>query len=581
MSDGAYSKLDVCLRRQLKWCECEEQVYQFYEMFPCAIKLCLKNGQKSLFQSFDFFEYVVLQEKFDKESIKFAKHLDSIAYRDMKPPIGNIFFRCFEHMSNSLQDNVKPLIRKWWMREGMREDVAALSQSDIDLSKIFCTQTLIPNDIYLVFEKKKFPIPTLFVFREHENINRRTCVCSSCLQDCDKMKAIDTKLFSIMFQDTIDDCVISQLLSNICVGICVKAEFIGLAELFRSAKVDFHTLINDWLTTHISGCVMINACEWLFEKHSGDILSNKFLGDTIKPCAVKYLRVTDIYDVHFVSQVFLKDSICLQMNQNVLIVFDKSISGKYLNEIFQPLWKLMLTNKELSESDIVDAKGFTYVEKIQHILDKACISNSNDMMKHMSCLRESAEKYLNADERLQAAEMLLHELSNPSQIERLRNKRRQKKLRKKNARHAAACEIKVEKEDEEKKEKEDEENIIKALQNKRRLLNMRKMFKRNRVVCELSSFLRSHNIWKLRLELVEKKQTALQTQLDALFHELVCPISHEMFVDPVVACDGNTYERQFISDWLLVNSTSPLFGENMNDHLVQNTLVKKMAALVS
>jgi len=31
--------------------------------------------------------------------------------------------------------------------------------------------------------------------------------------------------------------------------------------------------------------------------------------------------------------------------------------------------------------------------------------------------------------------------------------------------------------------------------------------------------------------------------------EFYCPITHEVMVDPVVAQDGHTYERQAIEEW--------------------------------
>ena len=38
----------------------------------------------------------------------------------------------------------------------------------------------------------------------------------------------------------------------------------------------------------------------------------------------------------------------------------------------------------------------------------------------------------------------------------------------------------------------------------------------------------------------------------------VCPITNEIFIDPVIAEDGHTYERKAITDWLQKNSISPL-----------------------
>jgi len=39
---------------------------------------------------------------------------------------------------------------------------------------------------------------------------------------------------------------------------------------------------------------------------------------------------------------------------------------------------------------------------------------------------------------------------------------------------------------------------------------------------------------------------------------LICPISLQLFQDPVVAEDGHTYEREAITEWILLNGTSPI-----------------------
>jgi len=38
----------------------------------------------------------------------------------------------------------------------------------------------------------------------------------------------------------------------------------------------------------------------------------------------------------------------------------------------------------------------------------------------------------------------------------------------------------------------------------------------------------------------------------------LCPITGELFTDPVVASDGHTYERSAITEWLESHQTSPL-----------------------
>jgi len=45
---------------------------------------------------------------------------------------------------------------------------------------------------------------------------------------------------------------------------------------------------------------------------------------------------------------------------------------------------------------------------------------------------------------------------------------------------------------------------------------------------------------------------------DKVTQPLLCPITHTLMVDPVLADDGHTYERSSIEEWLLKNRTSPL-----------------------
>jgi serine/threonine protein kinase len=58
---------------------------------------------------------------------------------------------------------------------------------------------------------------------------------------------------------------------------------------------------------------------------------------------------------------------------------------------------------------------------------------------------------------------------------------------------------------------------------------------------------------------------------------LKCPITCELFCDPVTGQDGHTYERQAIIAWLQKNGTSPITREPMAiDSLRPNHTVKKM-----
>jgi len=58
---------------------------------------------------------------------------------------------------------------------------------------------------------------------------------------------------------------------------------------------------------------------------------------------------------------------------------------------------------------------------------------------------------------------------------------------------------------------------------------------------------------------------------------LVCPISLQLFQDPVVAEDGHTYEREAIIEWIRLNGTSPLTRQTLTiEALRPNFILKKV-----
>ena len=52
--------------------------------------------------------------------------------------------------------------------------------------------------------------------------------------------------------------------------------------------------------------------------------------------------------------------------------------------------------------------------------------------------------------------------------------------------------------------------------------------------------------------------------------EHVCPLSHDIMVDPVMTSDGQVYERVYIERWLQDNDTSPMTKEKHVGPLVPN-----------
>ncbi len=60
--------------------------------------------------------------------------------------------------------------------------------------------------------------------------------------------------------------------------------------------------------------------------------------------------------------------------------------------------------------------------------------------------------------------------------------------------------------------------------------------------------------------------------------DYLCPITHEIMKNPVIAADGHTYEEKSIIEWLSRgNRRSPLNGNNLpHTILLENIFAKKI-----
>lgn len=60
-----------------------------------------------------------------------------------------------------------------------------------------------------------------------------------------------------------------------------------------------------------------------------------------------------------------------------------------------------------------------------------------------------------------------------------------------------------------------------------------------------------------------------------------CPLTMEIFVDPVVAADGHTYERASIEQWFKKSDKSPMTGLPLDDlSLFDNHLVRNVCKIL-
>lgn len=58
--------------------------------------------------------------------------------------------------------------------------------------------------------------------------------------------------------------------------------------------------------------------------------------------------------------------------------------------------------------------------------------------------------------------------------------------------------------------------------------------------------------------------------------EFICPISFELMRDPVITTIGNTYEREHIEKWLVLNETDPLTNSKVDRVVFPNIILKKL-----
>merc|ERR1711998_274958 len=67
-------------------------------------------------------------------------------------------------------------------------------------------------------------------------------------------------------------------------------------------------------------------------------------------------------------------------------------------------------------------------------------------------------------------------------------------------------------------------------------------------------------------EQVTAENATIVRNTEGMHKDLICPITLQRFVDPVVACDGNVYDRAAIQQWFDNNHrVSPMTNEPLND----------------
>jgi len=71
--------------------------------------------------------------------------------------------------------------------------------------------------------------------------------------------------------------------------------------------------------------------------------------------------------------------------------------------------------------------------------------------------------------------------------------------------------------------------------------------------------------------------TSIQNEETSSEKNLICPITHKIFQDPVLAGDGHVYERAAIVEWIQANGTSPITLDPLHiDDLLPEENIKRL-----
>lgn len=64
--------------------------------------------------------------------------------------------------------------------------------------------------------------------------------------------------------------------------------------------------------------------------------------------------------------------------------------------------------------------------------------------------------------------------------------------------------------------------------------------------------------------------------MESISETITCPITHQIFDDPVIASDGHIYERSAIKKWLSISNESPISGLVITNELIPCYFAKKI-----
>ncbi|CAF1124589.1 unnamed protein product [Adineta steineri] len=93
---------------------------------------------------------------------------------------------------------------------------------------------------------------------------------------------------------------------------------------------------------------------------------------------------------------------------------------------------------------------------------------------------------------------------------------------------------------------------------------------------ELSALRHTHFVKKTSTKKTNQNIKSDENNESAIPNEFLCPITHELMVDPVCISDGYTYERKAIEEWLANKQTSPMMNVSIKKTQLYSNKVLKM-----
>ena len=115
-----------------------------------------------------------------------------------------------------------------------------------------------------------------------------------------------------------------------------------------------------------------------------------------------------------------------------------------------------------------------------------------------------------------------------------------------------------------------------------RLIKKRHKEENDRIDEELE--VAEHNLTKIKSGIKKRKEKEVkakeefkETEIYGDFKEdIICPITHEIMTDPVIATDGRTYERKAIMHWFKYSDKSPCTNLVIDHKLIPNFQFKNL-----